>query len=184
MHIGCTRSTRSAWPPCCCSSSRDNACNSVNAPSSEGVEQGNSGQGGLTGGLLSALMCITALLATSRSVLWGSITVKQFLGRWEDSNHRFWSDTTLMVASPLERGWISRSCRHNVCVCVSGRHSNADALKWLLGLVFVGLFRGMLHPAGGTKGVRGLMPEMLWMTKATLMPFKILKHNCDVMLCV
>lgn len=48
--------------PCCCGSSQDNACDCVNALSSEGVEQGNSGQGGLTGGLLSALMCIMELV--------------------------------------------------------------------------------------------------------------------------
>lgn len=41
-----------------------------------GVEQGKSGQGGLTGGLLSALMCLTAAFATNRSVLLGHVTLK------------------------------------------------------------------------------------------------------------
>lgn len=41
----------------------------MNAWAQRGWNKGKSGQGGLTGGLLSALMCITALLATNRSGL-------------------------------------------------------------------------------------------------------------------
>lgn len=52
----------------------------VNALSSEGVEEENSGQGGLRGGLLSASMCITSLLATNRPVLLDNILMESF---WE-----------------------------------------------------------------------------------------------------
>lgn len=58
-------------------SSRDNARGCVNAWAQRGWNKGNSGQGGLTGGLLSALMCITALLATNRSRLWGDVRTRR-----------------------------------------------------------------------------------------------------------
>lgn len=110
---------RSAWPPCCCSSSQDNAGNCVNALSSEGVEQGNSGQEGLMGGLLSALMCITALLAGNRSV--GETMVKWFqVPTRGHTNQRSWSDNRKIIddQSPSVPLRVNLQVLQAQCVCL------------------------------------------------------------------
>lgn len=113
---------RTTWPPCCCSSSQDNTW------AQRGWDRGGSGQGGLTGGLLSALMCITALLlTTNRFVLWGS--KKTVISD---------SDNSSSAASfDCSRVKIRRSRRLRVCRRLSGDFWDC----WV-----------MLRPAGGTRG--------------------------------
>lgn len=125
MHTDWPPCIRSAWPPCCCSSSHDNAWDCVNAASSEGEGRGNSGQGGLTGGLLSDPMCIRALLAANRSGEWGHIR----------GNH---SRVKQVIRSGLpSKGW---SCRPNMCLCREA--SSCRCFQVTFRAAFCGAFQG------------------------------------------
>lgn len=169
---------RSAWPPCCCSSSQDNAGNCVNALSSEGVEQGNSGQEGLMGGLLSALMCITALLAGNRSV--GETMVKWFqVPTRGHTDQRSWSDNRKIIDDQVSFSTAegeSAGPAGTMCVFVC----SGGILMQMLSSDFSGPFRGTLHPAGETKGIGSLIPEILWMIK----PFLVLCISTETVLVI
>lgn len=143
----------------------------MNALSSEGEEQGNSGSGGLTGGLLSALMCITALLASNRSVLWWNSPSERAVNTDSDlmkNKHWWWACLCRTPSFHVNRGWISRSCRRHMCVKEAFwcRCSRVILVCW-----------GVLNPAGGTKGFSSQIPDILQMTRAILKLFKTLKHS-------
>lgn len=130
MHTDCTPCIRSNWPPCCCSSSQDNTWDCVNAASSEGEEQGNSGQGGLTGGLLSDPMCIRALLAANRFVEWGNIR----------GNHSRVKQIQIIRIDLPSKGQSWWSCRPNMCLCREASSCRCFQVTFRAG--FCGAFQG------------------------------------------
>lgn len=144
-----TQRIRSAWPPCCCSSSRDNGGDCVNAPNSEGRGDGTREQwaGRPDRRPAVSIMCGAARLASNRSVLWGNIRVTQFQGPVgktviANSGKNDGSDLLQASVSHFSPEGINKSWRHGVCVCVLGRHSNADALKGTFRVGFWGFFSG------------------------------------------